>query len=406
MRKIDTRRFVRATRSTPREINRQILLNLVREHQPISRADLARRMVIGRGMITALVDELLGEEAIYEGATVDAPRGRKPKMLYVRTRDRLVVGIDVRFTRTFLMLGDFGGTPVATESFDTLVEPTALVEALVTRIRRLLREHGAQGRCEGIGLVVPGMVDQKTGRVLNSPQLGWRDVDVKDAIEAGTGLPVFIENAPIACALSHMWLGQHGAEASGDFAYVTVSDGVGVGMVVNGQVVRGQGNTAGEFGHIAISLDGPTCLCGSQGCLEAYTSNIATLKRYLGRDLSPEQTRDLLRTSGLTVNDVIARARADEPRAVAALDETARYLGIGLATVINALNPAQIIVGGELTAAWDRLAPIVDAEIAQRALTAAAAATPIIPEGAGVSPRLRGATALVTAPVFAAPQVA
>jgi len=406
MRKIDTHRFVRATRSTPREINRQILLNLVRENQPISRADLARRMAIGRGMITALVDELLDEESIYEGATVDAPRGRKPKMLYVRTRDRLVVGVDVRFSRTYLMLGDFSGIPVATESFDTLVEPAALVDALVGRIKRLVREHGGVGRCEGIGLVVPGMVDQKTGRVLNSPQLGWRDVDVRDAIAAGTGLPVHIENAPIACALAHMWLGQHGAEPASDFAYVTVSDGVGVGIVVNGQVVRGQGNTAGEFGHIPITLDGPTCLCGSQGCLEAYTSNIATIKRYLGRDLSADQTRDLLRSSGLTVSDVIARARSGEPRAVAALDETAHFLGVGLAAVINALNPAQIVVGGEITAAWERVAPIVHAEVAKRALTAAASATPIIPEPAGSSPRLRGATALVTAPVFAAPQVA
>src|SRR5438477_427069 len=83
----------------------------------------------------------------------------------------------------------------------------------------LVREHGGVGRCEGIGLVVPGMVDQKTGRVLNSPQLGWRDVDVRDAVAAGTGLPVYIENAPIACALAHMWLGQHGAEPVSDFAY-------------------------------------------------------------------------------------------------------------------------------------------------------------------------------------------
>jgi predicted NBD/HSP70 family sugar kinase len=406
MRKIDTRRFVRATRSTPREINRQILLNLVRENQPISRADLARRMDIGRGMVTALVDELLGEEAIYEGATVDAPRGRKPKMLYVRTRDRLVIGIDVRFTRTFVMLGDFSGNPVATESFDTLVEPTALVEALVTRIRRLLREHGGAGHCEGIGLVVPGMVDQKTGRVLNSPQLGWRDVDIRDALAAGTGLPVFIENAPIACALAQMWLGQRGHEHGNDFAYVTVSDGVGVGIVVNGQVVRGSGNTAGEFGHIPVTLDGPTCLCGSHGCLEAYTSNIATLKRYLGRDLSPAQTRELLRTSGLTIGDVVARCLSGEARACATLDETAHFLGIGLATIINALNPAQIIVGGEITAAWERMAPIIREEIAKRALTLAATATPIVPEPPGASPRLRGATALVTAPVFAAPQLA
>jgi N-acetylglucosamine repressor len=242
--------------------------------------------------------------------------------------------------------------------------------------------------------------------VLNSPQLGWRDIDIRDALSTGTGLPVFIENAPIACALAHMWLGTHAADGANDFAYVTVSDGVGVGIVVNGQVVRGYGNTAGEFGHIPVTLDGPTCLCGSQGCLEAYTSNIATLKRYLGRDLTPAQTRDLLRSSGLTVNDVIARARAGEPRAGSALDETARYLGVGLATIINALNPSQIIVGGEITAAWERMAPVVQAEIAKRALTLAAAATPVIPEGLGVSPRLRGATALVTAPVFAAPQLA
>jgi N-acetylglucosamine repressor len=405
MRKIDTRRFVRATRSTPRDINRQILLNLVREHQPISRADLARRMAIGRGMVTALVDELLGEEAIYEGAAVDAPRGRRPKMLYVRTRDRLVVGVDVRFSKTYLMLGDFGGTPIATESFDTIVDPAALVDELITRVRRLLHAHGAVGRCEGIGIVVPGMVDQRTGRVLNSPQLGWRDVDIRDALAAGTGLPIHIENAPIACALAHMWLG-HGDDPTNDFAYVTVSDGVGVGIVVNGQVVRGHGNTAGEFGHVAITIDGPTCLCGAQGCLEAYTSNIATLKRYLGRELTPAQTRDLLHASGLTVNDVLARARSGEPRALATLDETAQYLGIGLATIINALNPAQVVIGGEITVAWDRIAPIVHAEIQRRALTAAAAATPIVIESGGVSPRLRGATALVTAPVFAAPQVA
>jgi predicted NBD/HSP70 family sugar kinase len=363
-------------------------------------------MSIGRGMITSLVDELLVEEAIYEGATVDAPRGRKPKMLYVRTRDRLVVGVDVRFSRTYLMLGDFGGTPVATETFDTIFEPAALVAALVARIRRLLREHGGAGHCEGIGLVVPGMVDQKTGRVLNSPQLGWRDVDIRDALAAGTGLPVFIENAPIACALAQMWLGQRGHEHGNDFAYVTVSDGVGVGIVVNGQVVRGSGNTAGEFGHIPVTLDGPTCLCGSHGCLEAYTSNIATLKRYLGRDLSPAQTRELLRTSGLTIGDVVARCLSGEARACATLDETAHFLGIGLATIINALNPAQIIVGGEITAAWERMAPIIREEIAKRALTLAATATPIVPEPPGASPRLRGATALVTAPVFAAPQLA
>src|SRR5215212_11682604 len=168
MRKINTRSFIRATRSTPREINRQIVLNLVREHQPISRAELARRMRVGRGMVTSIVSELLTEGSIYEGTTVEAPRGRKPMMLHVRTHDRLVVAIDVRFSRTYLMLSDFNGTPIALETFDTVVEPKALVVLLAKRIARLLKTHDAFAKCNGIGLVIPGMVAQRTGRVLNA----------------------------------------------------------------------------------------------------------------------------------------------------------------------------------------------------------------------------------------------
>jgi predicted NBD/HSP70 family sugar kinase len=406
LRKIDTRRFVRATRSTPREINRQILLNLVRDHQPVSRADLARHMRIGRGMVTSLVDELLAEEAIYEGETVDAPRGRKPKSLFVRTRDRLVVAIDVRFSRTYLMLGDFAGNAVATESFDTVVDPAEFIATIVDRTLRLLEDNRASGRCEGIGLVVPGMVDQRSGRILNSPQLGWRDVDVRDAIAAGTGLTVQIENAPIACALAHIWLGQRGGDSGRDFAYVTVSDGVGVGIVVNGQVIRGHSHTAGEFGHIPLDLDGPRCLCGNRGCLEAHTSNLATLSRYLGRELASNETRQHLRESGLTIADVILRSRQGDERAGFALDETARYLGLGLAMIINAINPEQVIVGGEIAEAWDRMEPIIRQVIVERALTTVSAGTPIAVEPPGVSPRLRGATALVAAPSYAAPQVA
>ena len=406
MRKINTRSFVRATRSTPREINRQIVLNLVREQQPISRADLARRMAVGRGMVTSLVNELIAEGSVYEGATVDAPRGRKPKMLYVRTHDRFVVAVDVRFSRTFIMLGDFAGTAISLEQFDTIVDPKGLVDELALRIDRLLDIHAAHGRCEGVGLVVPGMVDQHTGRVLNAPQLGWRNVDVRDALSRAVGLPVHIENAPIACALAQMWLGQRGGDVPADFAYVTISDGVGVGIVVNGQVVRGHGNTAGEFGHVPLDLDGPRCLCGARGCMETFTSNLATLSRYLNHEFDATATRELLQSTGLSINDVIARARAGEARAIAAIEQTARYLGAGLANVVNVLNPAQLYVGGEITEAWDRIGPIVRAAIAERALTTSAANTPIVTEPATSYPRLRGATALITAPAYAAPQVA
>jgi predicted NBD/HSP70 family sugar kinase len=404
MRKINVRDFKLATRSTSRDINRQIALNLVREHQPISRADLARRMNVGRGRITALVNELLVEGSILEGDTVDAPRGRKPKMLVVRTRDRLVVAIDIRFSRTYVMLSDFAGTQIALEMFDTETDPEKLSEELAGRVERLLRTYAADGSCEGIGLVVPGMVDQRTGIVLNAPQVGWRDVDIRGTLERATGLPVHVEAAPIACALAQMWLGERGTD-SGDFVYVTVSDGVGAGVVVNGQVLRGAGYTAGEFGHIPVQTDGAPCLCGSRGCWEAYTSNIATLSRYLGHDLSDAELRVRLRQTALTVPDLITRARTGDAAARAAIDETGRYLGMGLSMIVNGVNPSRIFVGGEITAAWDMIEPSVRAAVRGRALTSMAAATPIIPEPVGY-PRLRGAAALVAAPTFAAPVVA
>jgi predicted NBD/HSP70 family sugar kinase len=280
-----------------------------------------------------------------------------------------------------------------------------MVAELAGRIERLLDTYGANGSCEGIGLVVPGMVDQRTGRVLNSPQLGWRDVDIRDDLAAATGLPVYIENAPIACALAQLWLGGRGGDA-GDFVYVTVSDGVGAGVVMNGQVIRGHSYTAGEFGHVAIRIDGVPCLCGARGCWEAYTSNLATLARYLGREPAPAEMRKFLHDSGLTINDLITRARTGDTRAVAAIRETGRHLGVGMAMIVNALNPARIFVGGEITGAWDLVEPQLRSAISDRALTRAAAATAIIPEPSDLHPRLRGATALVAAPMFAAPQVA
>jgi len=404
VRKIDTRDFRRATRSTSRQINRQILLNLVREHQPISRADLARRMTLGRGVVTTLVNELLEEGVLYEGALVELPRGRRPKMLHVETRDRLVVAIDLRFSRTDVLLADLGGKQIALERFATRFGPEELLDELAVRVRRLLRTHAGRGRCQGIGMVIPGMVDRASGRVLNAPQLGWRDVQVRAGLAARTGLAVHVENAPAACALAHIWLSER-ANGIRDFVYLSVSDGVGTGVVVNGEVVRGHGHTAGEFGHIPIRAEGPICLCGSQGCLEAYTSNLATVARYLGHELSPAIAGELLQQSGVTVDDVVRRAGEGDERARAAVADTGRYLGIGVSMIVQALNPAQIVVGGEITGAWDLVEPAIRAEVARRALTPRAAETPVIPEPAGHMPRLRGAIALVAAPVYAAPQV-
>jgi predicted NBD/HSP70 family sugar kinase len=405
MRKINTHRFNRATRSTPREINRKIVLNLVREHQPISRADLARQMHVGRGMITQLIDELIAAEVIAEGATANAPRGRKPKLLHVRTGDHYCIAVDVRFARTLVALTDLDGVPLAMQTLATPTDSAVLVQSIAAGVERLL-EGRDRDACEGIGVVVPGMIHRRTGQIIHSPQLGWRDVPLREALAAATGMRVLIENAPIACALAHMWLPPFDRQAVDNFVYVTVSDGVGVSVVDDGEVFRGHGDTAGEFGHLPLSLDGPRCMCGLRGCLEAYTSNVATLARYFEVDPAVPASREAMRGYGFGIEDLITRIRAGDARALAALRETGRYLGIGIAGIITALSPARVIVSGEITAAWDVFGDLVAAGVRERAIPSAAAETPVVIAPSGDSPRLRGATALLVARRFAAPKVA
>ena len=408
MRKINIHDFNIATRTTSRDINRQIVLNLVLEHQPLSRADLARRMNVRRGVVTTLVNELIKEGLIYEGATGEAPRGRKPTFLHVRTQNRLVVAVDVRFSRTFLMLSDFGGRQIALEITGTVFSPPELIKVLVKRINSLLRMHKATSSCEGIGVAVPGMVDHHTGRILYAPTLGWREVNIRDPLMAATGLPVHVENAAKACALAHMWHSNGSAATVNNFVHVNVSDGVGVGIVLNGELVRGHDNIAGEFGHLPLSIDGPRCMCGAIGCWEAYISNIATLSRYFGHDLSTIEPRSMLQgeQNTLGINDLIARTRAGDVQAINAIQMTARYLGMGLASVIHAVNPACVYIGGEITSVWDVIENTVLNALAERALTPEAAKTPIRIAASLDYPRLCGAAALVAAPTFAAPRVA
>jgi predicted NBD/HSP70 family sugar kinase len=248
------------------------------------------------------------------------------------------------------------------------------------------------------------MVDRESGIVINAPKLGWKHVPLIEMLRKEfEDVEIHLENSGRACALSQIWSTRRHVHGQNDSVFVSVSDGVGVGVVVNGELVRGKHNTAGEFGHVPLSIDGPKCSCGSFGCWEAYISNIATLSRYFGRNgssIGPIENIDF------TIEDLIECARAGDSRAITALNSTARYLGIGLASVINALDPSFVDIGGEITEAWDLIEPIVREALIERTLTRELSRTTIRIVPAAEYPRLRGAVAMVTAPAFAAPKVA
>jgi N-acetylglucosamine repressor len=405
MKRIPPRDLKVATRKTPRAINRQIVLDLLRSHQAISRAGLARLLGMQRSAVGRIVSELIEEGLVWEGATGPAERGRKPTLLHLDSRGRCAVAVDVRVTRTSLVVTDLVGqelTPV--RSFATDSEPAAFVDHLAREVRAALGEHPQPGRCIGVGVAFPGMLDRSGSVVVHAPALAWRDVPLREPLAAALSMPVEMENAAKACALALLWTARPDAPP-GDLAFVSVSDGVGVGVVIAGEILRGRNNAAGEFGHLPLSIDGPRCACGALGCWEAYVSNLATLSRYVGGPFQPHRPLPAA-VARVTVEDVVAHARRGEARAVTALLSTARYFGLGLASIVNALDPARIYVGGEITAAWDVIEPTVREALAERVLVAAAAHTEIVPVAAAEHPRLRGASALVGASIFVGASVA
>jgi N-acetylglucosamine repressor len=411
MRKINTRNYRLATRATPREVNRRIVLNLIREHQPISRAELARRMNVRRAALTAIVRDLIAAGDIYETGRATSVRGRRPTMLRVQTSGRHALAVDVRPGKTSIALADFGGGVLERRSFDTPSQPSELARQLVAHVDEILQARetadGEPPACHGIGIVVPGMVDRRSGQILYAPRLGWRDVQLRDAVREHLDVPVSVESAPIACAFARLWLMTGEPRAVNNFAYVSVSDGVGVAVVVAGEVLRGEHHTAGELGHVSLDPNGPRCACGKRGCWEAFACNSATITRYVDEVAGPvrpgaERSR---REALPPVEEIIRRASGGERAAVAALIETGRQIGRGLAAVVSAFNPKRVYIGGEVTAAWNLLEPPLRAALAENTLTDAARATPVYPDPNPAEYRLLGAVALVAAPTFAALRV-
>jgi N-acetylglucosamine repressor len=403
MRRISPTAFRIARRGTSREINRQIALNLVRARQPISRADLARMMGIRRGAISLLVNDLLRSGLVFEAAKGESKRGRKPMHLHIDTRRRCAVAVDVTATRVAVMATDLLAHPLmeARES-PTRRRPDRLVRDVADQIHRVLADHPQFGECVGVGVVVSGVVDLD-GRLRFSPTLGWRDVDLLEPLTDAIKLPVVVENSMKACILGQVWAVRGDTPVDGPVAFVNVSDGVGVGIAIDGKLLRGAHNVAGEFGHVSLDVAGPRCACGQSGCWEAFVSKRATLARYLGADPSWPGSAAL---KGPTVEEIVAKARDGEGRALETLRETGAYVGRGLAAIVKAVDPRRIYLGGEITAGWDLIESTIRDVLKRQALVPEAGEAEIRMVPLAERPRLRGAAALVCTPAFAAPVVA
>lgn len=397
MRKIDLTNFQVATSETARQINRRITLNFLRHHQPMSRADLSRRSGLQRSTVSAIVDQLIEEGWVTEGAIGRLPRGRRPRFLHLNVERTGIVGVNLRPETTTVGLANVDARFEAERSFPTPADPVMFVRLVAQTIASLRTEYPRMV-CEGVGVSLPGRVDA-AGRLVFAPNLGWRDVDLRQMLEAATELPVNVENAANACALGEVWFGRHD-EHLRHLVAVTVSEGIGVGVLLNGQLVHGANAMAGEFGHMTLDESGPLCCCGKRGCWERYASNSAAVEYYT----SATQSKRGQSQPGLRFEDILRLAEGGDRRAVETIERMAQFLGAGLATIVTGLAPQLIVVIGEVTSIWDRVGPIVADVLERRALRETP--TRIVPTDHTTQPRLRGAVTLVIQQHFGVPNVA
>lgn len=402
MRKIDLTSFNIATSETARNINRRIVLDLIRTRQPISRADLARLSGLQRSTISVIADQLVAEQWITEGAFGHLPRGRKPRFLHLNVERAGIIGINVRPTNTTIALTDLNANFITQESFPTASEFDEFIKNLIERIELLIKQH-PQIYFEGIGISVPGRVDAQTQKLIFAPNLSWQKADIKTPIVEALGLPVEIENAANACALAEIWF-EPQAEGVQDLIAVTISEGIGTGIITNGQLVRGNG-VAGEFGHVTINEQGLPCKCGNSGCWEVYASNQAAIRHYTQRNGRADKTKNSADEIQPTFDDILRLAKQKDAKAVQALESMAHYLGVGLSMLITGIAPQRLVLIGEITRAWDLIFPIIK-EVMDKNSSAGLAQTKIVASEDAMQPRLRGSVALILQKHFGAPLTA
>lgn len=367
-----------ASNKTPREINRALVFNLIRTRQPVSRADLARISGLQRSTVSLIVEVLIREGWVLEGATGRLPRGRHPTFLHLN-EERAVIALDVQTTQTTIAIVDLGGT-IASQSIILLPDDPASVVGVIAR--EVSSVIAASGRTfDGIGISFPGRPEPNQEHPIFAPRLKWSVLDLQKTLATTTGLRVEMENVANGCVLSEVWFGE--SDGVHDLVVVNVSEGIGAGIFVNGRILRGREGMAGEFGHIQIEPSGPVCACGGTGCWESFAANRAALRYY--RELSGT-------AAPLTFDALMWQAQNGNATACRAIEKMARYLGRGLRMIAAALAPTEIVIVGEITNGWPLFGPIIEAGMKHHSLPGTPRLRPSVPAGTA---RLRSAVAMV-----------
>lgn len=366
--------YLGANNSAVRQGNRATIFRAIRALGPLARVELARRTRLNPATVTNIVDELIAAGLVSETGRGSSRVGRKPILLEVVPSARLTLGIDIARSAITGAIVDLGGQVV--ERIDQPAGPwltsAIVLESVGDVITQLLAclspdEHSA---VVGIGIGVPGPLSGASDPGLDTPSFrAWNGMALESAVAAQFQLPTRVDNNGNTSALGELWFGA--GQGVDNFILLNVGTGVGAGVVLDGDLYRGDHALAGELGHISVNADGPQCACGNRGCLEMYISAprvLAAVRAGLASG-EPSVVRSTLEAGGeLTMTTLIGAVHQGDPLARRVLADVARYLAAGIVSIAHAFDPHMILIGRDLAIAGDVLLDPVRAEVQRRVL--------------------------------------
>ncbi|WP_031004041.1 ROK family protein [Streptomyces sp. NRRL F-5727] len=362
--------MIRRTSQDIRRLNRfEVLRRVYAGPGAMSRQDIAAATGLSFATVANLTAELLEAGVLVEAGHEESGGGRPRARLAVNAVRGALIGVDIAETSVHAELFDLALTvrhSVERPLPPGDVRPADVVDTLAGAVEELLAVSGTdRSRVLGAGVSVPGMVEREGGVSSFSPYWSWHEVPLRALLDERLGLPLWLDNPLRASTVAEMWFGA-GREVD-DLVVLTLRAGVGAGIAVGGQLYRGFTNSAGEWGHTCLALDGRLCTCGNRGCVEAYVSLRGIAETW--RELAPDDERAGGPDDAATVAALARAVDAREPAALTAVDRTARYLGAAVANLVNLVNPQVVVVGNQVVdLLGERLLPAVYEAVGRHAL--------------------------------------
>ncbi|SHJ25968.1 Sugar kinase of the NBD/HSP70 family, may contain an N-terminal HTH domain [Clostridium cavendishii DSM 21758] len=329
-----------------KDINRTQVINEIRKNEGISRTDISKNLKLGLSTITNIIEELINEELVYEIGEDISTGGRKPVLLNFNKNYGNVIGIKIEEHKILVSLTNLKGEILFNlkANLTEKISGNILIDTIKKAVYEIIKVNNIKNKLMGIGIAVSGLVDQKEGKLIYSGLLSIENVELSKELENEFGVPVYVDNDVNVYSLAELYYGK--GKNRDNFVVITYGTGIGCGIVIDRKIYYGELGGAGEFGHMVILPEGRMCECGAKGCLEAYAAENA-MRQYILENISKYEGCKINYIDNLTINRIEEYASNGEKLAIDALALSARWLGYGILSLINLLNPATIILASE-----------------------------------------------------------